>query len=247
MPAFRKLLAVELRIVLRDRTTVPLALGIPLAILVLFGILPFSSEPAEELGGARAIDAVLPSIALGVSFAMLGLSSLPTYLATYRERGVLRRLQATPLGGAKLLMAQLVLGTSLALAACVLVLAVGRLAFGVTLPADPIGFVVVLVAGVSALFGLGLVAAAVAPSAKAATGIGMAMLFPMMALGGIWVPRFLMPDVLQRISDFIPLGALLESMQDAWTGAGLDPLRVIVMAAVAIGAVLVSVRTFRWE
>ena len=58
----------------------------------------------------------------------------------------------------------------------------------------------------SSLFALGLLVAAVAPTTGAATAIVLPMFFAVMFLGGVYLPRWLLPDVLVRIGDFTPPG-----------------------------------------
>jgi ABC-2 type transport system permease protein len=69
----------------------------------------------------------------------------------------------------------------------------------------------------------------------------------MMFLAGLYFPREVMPEVLRRIGDFTPLGAGVQALQDATTGAWPQPLHLAVLAAIAIGASLTAARLFRWE
>jgi ABC-2 type transport system permease protein len=92
-----------------------------------------------------------------------------------------------------------------------------------------------------------MVVAAVAPSGKAASGIGSILFFPMMFLAGLYFPREVMPDILRRVSDFTPLGAGVQALQDAATGAWPQPLHLAVLAAIAIAASLFAAKLFRWE
>jgi ABC-2 type transport system permease protein len=119
--------------------------------------------------------------------------------------------------------------------------------FGTALPTQPLGFLVAFVLAAASLYAVGLLVAAVAPTGKAAAGIGTVLWFPIMFFAGLWVPREAMPDTLNRIGDFTPLGAGVQAMQDAWNGSWPDLLHLAVMAAFAIGASLAAARLFRWE
>ena len=66
------------------------------------------TEPDPALGGLRFIDVFVPSLVV-ITVGTLGIQTLPIRLATYREKGVLRRLSTTPAHPLRLLVAQLVI------------------------------------------------------------------------------------------------------------------------------------------
>jgi ABC-2 type transport system permease protein len=139
MQRLAKLTATEARLFLRDPTAWFFALAFPPLLLAILGSVPAFREPDAKLGGLRVIDLYVP-ILVGFVLAMLAISVLPSYLATYREKGILRRLSTTPVRPSSLLAAQLVMGLSMALGAVLLVVAIGAVAFGTDLPAQPLGF-----------------------------------------------------------------------------------------------------------
>ena len=246
MSRLTKLILTEVKLFWRDPTGWFFALAFPPLLLVILGSVPAFREPDAELGGLRVIDLYVP-ILVGFVLAMLAISVLPSYLATYRERGILRRLSTTPVQPSRLLQAQLAMGLKMALGAVTLVIGLGAVVFDTGLPEQFFGFLVAFVLAAAALYGVGLLIAAVAPSGKAAAGIGTVLWFPLMFFAGLWVPREAMPETLNRVGDFTPLGAGVQAMQDAWNGAWPDPLHLVVMAAFAIGASLAAARLFRWE
>jgi ABC-2 type transport system permease protein len=246
MHRFAKLTLTELKLFLREPTAVFFAVIFPPLLLGVLGVIPGFREPSEDLGGQRVIDLYVP-IMIAFVLAMLAISVLPTFLATYREKGILRRLSTTPVRPGSVLLAQLVMGVGMALVAVALVLGVGVVAFDTAIPAQPLGYLVAFVLAAAATFAVGMVVAAVAPSGKAASAIGSILFFPMMFLAGLYFPREAMPDILRRVSDFTPLGAGVQALQDAATGAWPQPLHLAVLAAIAIAASLTAAKLFRWE
>jgi ABC-2 type transport system permease protein len=119
--------------------------------------------------------------------------------------------------------------------------------FGTPVPQRFPLFLVSVVLGIGALFGIGLVVAAVAPSAKAGNAIGLVVFFPSLFLGGVYIPREQMPSGLRAIGDYTPLGATLKTMRDSWTGGHPHLAQFVIMAAYAVVAGLVAAKTFRWE
>jgi ABC-2 type transport system permease protein len=246
MNRLAKLTFSELKLFLRDPIAWFFALAFPPLLLLILGSIPAFRAPDDALGGLRLIDLYVP-IMIAFVLAMLAVSVLPTFLATYREKGILRRLSTTPVRPGSVLLAQLVMGVGMALVAVALVLGVGVVAFDTAIPAQPLGYLVAFVLAAAATFAVGMVVAAVAPSGKAASGIGSILFFPMMFLAGLYFPREAMPDILRRVSDFTPLGAGVQALQDAATGAWPQPLHLAVLAAIAIAASLTAAKLFRWE
>jgi ABC-2 type transport system permease protein len=243
---FVKLTRTELRLFLREPMVVFFAVFFPTVLVVILGSIPDFRKPNDDLGGGTVI-AVYVGVALALSLAMLGLQFVPAVLATYRERGVLRRIATTPVRPVALLAAQLTAGILIAIVSGALVLIVGRLVFDVALPGQFAGFVLAYLLSAVGIFAVGLLIAALAPSGKAANSIGTLLFFPSMFFAGLWTPREVMPEVLQHIGDFTPLGAGERALHDAATGSwpALLPLAVLVAYVVAFGAV--AAKTFRWE
>ena len=141
MSRLARLALTEAKLFWRDPTGWFFALAFPPLLLVILGSVPAFREPDAELGGLRVIDLYVP-ILVGFVLAMLAISVLPNYLATYREKGILRRLSVTPVQPSRLLQAQLAMGLAMALGAVTLVIGIGAMVFGTALPEQPLGFLV---------------------------------------------------------------------------------------------------------
>ena len=97
----------------------------------------------------------------------------------------------------------------------------------------------------TSLFAIGLLLAAIAPSSRIATAIAIPMFFVVMFLGGVYLPRYLLPEVLIRIGDFTPPG--VQGLQDAWLGTAPQLLPLLGWRSSPSWSGLVAVRLFRWE
>ncbi|MEU8182396.1 ABC transporter permease [Micromonospora sp. NPDC049044] len=244
MHAFRQILRIEARLYLRDLPTLLTIVGLPTMILVVLGLIPSLREPDPNFDGQNFVNYFAPSL-LVVTLAMVGVNTMPMALATYRERGVLRRLATTPAHPGALLAAQLVVALAAILASALLLIVVGRLAFGVPLPEHPLGFVLAFVLGTAALLALGLLVAAVARTTKAAQALAVPLFLLTMFFGGVYLPRFLLPDAVARIGDYTPPG--VQALLDAWTGPSPQPLHLAIMAVIAVAAGAGAAKLFRWE
>lgn len=245
MPVFTKITAMELRLELREPAVLLFGLLLPVGLLIGFGMAPNVTAIDPRLG--MSLGTYIASMAVTLAIVILGLTVVPTALATYREKGILRRLSASPAPTVALLGAQLVVNTLLACFATAVLVVVGSLAFGIAGPKDPLMFLLAFLLGVAALFAIGLLIAAVAPSARAANAIGMAAFFPSLFFAGVYIPWNAMPEIMRRISDFTPLGAAIQAVRAAWTGGDVRPLHLVIMAAYAVVAGVAAARFFRWS
>jgi ABC-2 type transport system permease protein len=245
-PAMLRLAASELTLFIRERIGPVWGLGLPVVLLIIFGAVPGFHHDRESLGGQNLLDIYLPVLVV-LALALLGLNALPSILASYRERGILRRMSTTPVGPQRVLGAQLAIHLAVAIMAAALVLGAGKAAYGVALPGQPALYVLVLLLAAVALLALGLLIAAIAPGTRAAQGIGSLIFFPLMFFAGLWMPIPTMPSVLRSISGWTPLGAAVQSFSATAAGHGLDPVRLLVLAGYGLAFAAAAARLFRWE
>jgi ABC-2 type transport system permease protein len=245
MKELSKLIQVEAKLFFRDPAAWIFSMLLPVALLLGLGAVPALREPSEAFGGARFIDIFAPSLVV-ITLAVLGVNMMPIRLATYREKGMLRRLSTTPASPANLLIAQLIVNAVLAILTVGLMIVVGKLAFDIPLPQHPIGFAAAFLLGMASLFALGLLVASVAPTSRIGTAAAMPVFFAVMFFGGVYLPRFLLPDIVVRIGDYTPPG--VQALLDTWSGeTGAQPLHLLSMAVITVIAGAVAAKLFRWE
>ncbi|GAA1910144.1 ABC transporter permease [Streptantibioticus ferralitis] len=244
--ALRKLTITEGRLFLRDPAAAFFTLAFPVLLLAILGSVPAFRKATPKLHGLSTIEVYAPVMVI-FTLVMLATNGITPVLTAYREKGILRRLSASPAPAAMILGALVTLYAIVAVVSLLLVAVVGRLAFHIALPQAPLAFLVALVMSAASLFAVGLLLAALAPSAKAGNAIGVASFFPMMFFSGLWVPRDLMPGTLRRIGDFIPSGAATQAVLDAWHGSWPHAGDLTKMAVFALVAGCAAAKLFRWE
>lgn len=244
MSALSTLARTELRLFLRDPINIIVPVMLPS--LVLFGLaaVPALREPIQPTGGLSFVAYFAPSL-LAISITVLGFQVLPTGLATYRERGVLRRLSATPMRPASVLFVQLIINLVFAMLGSLLLVALAVQLLDLPAPGHPLGFAVSLLLGTAAVFATGLFLAARVPRARTASGIGGIMFVLAMFFGGVYLPKYMLPSWLIRIADFVPPGS--GALFDTWVGSGVELAPLAVMAGIALAATAAAARFFRWE
>lgn len=256
MSSLSKLTLAEAKLFLREPMSAVFGVLFPTVLMLGLGAIPALREPSEEFDGARFVDVWAPtSLVLGLG--IVGLQHVPQVVATYRERGILRRMSTTPVHPGKVLAAQLVVALGAALTSAVLLVASARLVLDVPLPGRPFWFAASFVVGFGALLAVGMLIAAVSPTSRVATGLATLAYMAAMFTGGVFLPRFLLPEALVRLGDYTPPGvqALLESWSGgaaaAAAGAGTTSpplqLQLGIMLVVAAVAGAAAARLFRWE
>ncbi|MEU4016944.1 ABC transporter permease [Microbacterium sp. NPDC028030] len=221
-----------------DPRSIALMLVAPSLLVGLFAWL-FSDQEGvfDQFGGA--ILALFPFIVM----------FLITSITTLRERrsGTLERLMTTPLDKADFILGYaLAFGLMAVLQAVITVsFAVGVCGLDVDGPLWQLG----LVAVVDALLGtaLGLLASAFAQTEFQAVQFMPLLVFPQIILGGLFMPRDQMPDVLYAISDWLPLSYAIDTINGVAAGdEGWDVFGpLLVVLAFAVGALILASLTLR--
>jgi ABC-2 type transport system permease protein len=246
MSASIAVLKAEARLFRREPGSVFWILAFPVLLLVVVGLVPSFRAEGSAPGGGRSIDLYVPvTVLLGI--IMAGLQSLPPTLTGYREKGILRRMSTTPVRPASILGAQAIVHGAAALSSGIVVIAIGRLLYGVALPADlPAYGATLLLVTLGALASGGLIAA-LSRTAKASTAAATIIFFPAAFTAGVYIPVQAMPETLRQIVEFTPFGAASQALAQAssggWPGAAHLAI-ILVWITVLAGA---SVRWFRWE
>jgi ABC-2 type transport system permease protein len=244
--AFSQIVLNEARLTWRMPVGLIGAIGIPMVLLIIFGELPALHQSSPTLGGLTGFDVYVPILAV-FGVALIALWGLPGPLVTYREQGILRRLSTTPVPPSWLLAAQVAIQLCIALAAFLLVIVVSITAFGGPVPKNPAGLLLSCLLSAAGLFPLGLLIAAVARTATGAGVIGRLAFFPLMFFAGLWLPRALMPSVLLTISNYTPLGAAVQAMQDSMLQGFPPAMPLLVLAVYPPVFGYLARRFFRWE
>lgn len=189
---------------------------------------------------------------IGVVIGATGLIALPVHLAGYRERGVMRRFQASSIPTWAVLGAQVIVTSVMAGLGTVIMLLVGFLGYGANAPEAPAAVALGFVLGILGFMALGFVLGGLLPTARAAQGVGLALFFVMMFVSGSAPPLSVLPDYMVRFAEALPLTYVVASLQDPWVAYGgevaaWNGVALIVEAGVLVVASGLAVRFFRWN
>lgn len=231
------LIAIEARLLLRDWNVLVFAFVFPaFVMLILAGV--FGTQPSGGFGNRRPDDYYVAA-SIGVPVIALALVGLPVALAAYRERGVLRRLEAFGISRLAVVGAQAAVTCVLVLVGAAVVLALAVPTYGVPHLVHPALMLAGLLASTVTLMLLGIAIGLAAPSARAAQAIGLLAFFPLYLLGGGGPPRGAMTGAMHVISDVIP--SSVPAIVEPWLGLGGVGSQMLVLAGWAAAGLGVTV------
>ncbi|MEO1060330.1 MAG: ABC transporter permease [Actinomycetota bacterium] len=230
---FAALARTELKLLRREPVVLVFTLVFPIVtVLVLGGVF----DPDDPAFAGAAPDDYYVAGYLGIVIAAVGLIGLPVQLAGYRERGVLRRLAASPFPSWMVPLAQLAVGMVLVAAGMVALLATAGVAYDVSAPEQPVRVVLGAIVGAAAILSVGLLLGRLLPSARAAQAVGLVLFLPQMLLSRTGPPPEAMDGALRTVSDWLPLTHVVAAVQDPWLGYGDGGRHLLAVVGILIAA-----------
>jgi ABC-2 type transport system permease protein len=239
------LLKVQAKLSLREPYALGLGIGLPVILLVVFGLI--SRKVAGNVGGSglTVIDLYIPTIMV-ISFIAIAIS-LPNTLVRDREIGWLRRISTTPVHPSRLLATQLILDLVLAAAAIVITIVGGTAIFGAPLTVGIPFFILSLALAIAVIFSLGLVVVALARTQTVASAVGGVLFFALLFLSGLWVQPVQVGEPLRAIMWYSPSGAAERAILYSVFNVTPPVTTLVTLVGYTLVFAFVAVRYFRWE
>ncbi|WP_113704267.1 ABC transporter permease [Nonomuraea lactucae] len=230
----------EVRATLRNGEQLLLTMIIP--VLLLAG---FSLAPLVDIGGGSRVAFLTPGV---LALAVMSTAFTGQAIATGFERryGVLKRLGATPLSRAGLL-----LGKTAAVIAVELIQVVVIVAVALALGWRPHGSfpaaALLILAGTAAFSGLGLLMAGTL-RAEATLAAANLVYLVLLGAGGVIFPLSKFPAGVRPVLELLPISALAGGLRAVLAGGAVLPLGALaVLTGWAVVSLALASRTFRWE
>ncbi|MGB7217257.1 MAG: ABC transporter permease [Vicinamibacterales bacterium] len=243
-----KLTWLEIKIFVREPLGVVVTMGIPLLTFVVVGRLVGRQFAPSALAGNSAMRVGLP-VFVSVLIAINAVLSLVTIISIYREGGILKRLRATPLRPHTILTAHVIVKLLLTAVTLGLMVVTGKRYYPVDIDVPLFGFTVALLISTLSILSVGFLIASLVPAARFAQPIGALVLYPMIAVSGLFVPVEQMPPAVQTVARLLPLTYVVSLLQGAWRGDAWSAHvgDVGALAVVFVVCTLLSAKVFRWE
>ena len=243
---FWKLTWLETKIFTREPMGFIGTLVMPLVVFIVLGRALGASKPLS----APQVDIPFnAAILAAVLIALSAVQSLVAIISIYREGGILKRLRATPLSPVTIMGAQVVVKLVFTVVSLALLMLAGRRLFPGVMQVNVFSFTMAVLLGTFSILSLGFVIASLVPTARFAQPIGAIVLYPMIALSGLFFPVARLPRALQGLAFLLPTTHAVALLEGVWDGSGWGAHWVNVAALLVLFAAYtaLSTKVFRWE
>jgi ABC-2 type transport system permease protein len=242
----------ELRSFLRNTQARVFTILLPIVFLIIFvGV--FGNHTVQLASGAtiKTSTYYIPALTtLGIISAAY--TNLVISVVAERERGILKRRRSAPVPAYVLILGRGLLAVVVAVFMCVLMMVIGSIFYGATVPSHTIpGVAVTAILGALTFCSVGYAVSSFIRFADAAQPIIQITLLPLYFISGVFVPQSQIPSWLSNVASVFPVKHLSSALVTAYdpmtTGAGFSSRDLAVLAAWGVGGLIVALRRFSWN
>ena len=247
MNKFLTMLKTELKLSFRGMDMIIFAVCMPVVVVILLGII-YGGKPAFDGADYTFLEQSFGAVST-IAVCAGGVMGLPLVISDYRQKKILKRFKITPSSPVLLLSVQVAIYMIYSLIALVLIYLVSVLLFGMKLRGAFLPFMGAFFLVMISMFSIGMLVGGVSPNTKIASVLASLLYFPMLIFSGATLPYEVMPAVLQKLADLLPLTQGIKLLKAASLGLPAEN----VMASLAVMAVItfvcggISIRFFKWE
>ena len=247
MKTFCKMLKIEGKLSIRDMNMIIFAIIMPIVILIIMGII-YGKKPAFEGADYTFIDQTFGALC-SVAICAGGLMGLPILISDYREKKILKRFKVTPVSEKMILFVHLTIYTVYSAVSVVTLYILSKLFWGFRMRGSVLLFIGGWLLVLISILSIGMLVGGIAKNSKSASVIASVLYFPMLVFSGATLPYEVMPSVMQKIVDVLPLTLGIKILKAATLGIPLSNvlLPIIVMILLAVLCIIGSFCFFKWE
>jgi len=195
------------------------------------------------------IDFLIPGV-VGIAIMQLGVFSVAFYFVDLKQKGVLKRLLATPMKPYQFVTANVITRLMVAFGQTIILIGVGILAFDFAVNGSYALLALVVLLGGVMFLSLGFMISGVSKTTESVPAIANLVVFPMLFLGNTFFPVSTMPEWLQHIVRFMPLTYFTNSLRAITNdGASFSQVSTDIYWMAGWSAVLLTlaILSFRFE
>jgi ABC-2 type transport system permease protein len=187
---------------------------------------------------------------LGFSIIGLGIFGPVNVFPELKKQGILRRLHTTPLRVWQYFLATMLSQAITGFIAIAIQFIVAINVFHLRVDGNYLDIFIFTMLSIFMILGLGLAIGGWAKNERQAAPLSNIVVFPMLFLSGTFFPRFLMPNWLQTLTNYLPLTPVIDGLRQLTTEGktlldigpqlGLIAIWFVIIYAIAF-------RVFKWE
>jgi ABC-2 type transport system permease protein len=187
---------------------------------------------------------------MGIQFLLFAMIDMGVGILLERQRGLWKRLRSAPISRASLLVGKALSSSVIALAVLLAAFLFAGIVFGVRVQGSLVGFLAVSAGCALMAATFGLLIASIGKTPGGSRGVASLAVLLMVMLGGAWMPTFIFPAWLQRVTVVVPTRWAVDGLDAmTWRGLGIGaavmPTLALIGFAVLFGSLALA--RFRWE
>lgn len=247
MKSFSTMLKTELKLSIRGMDMVIFATILPIVVTVIIGII-YGAKPAFEGAEYTFFEQSFGAVA-SIGICVSGVMGMPLVIADYRHKKILKRFRVTPVSPSMLLAVQVTINALYSIVSAVLVYLVSSVFFGYSMKGSVLLFIGTFFLIMISIFSIGVMVAGVAKNSKTANLLCCILYFPMLIFSGATLPYEVMPSIMQKAADIMPLTQGIKILKATSLGLPIYDVLFPVMVMIAFTVVCdgISVKFFKWE
>ena len=247
MNKFLTMLKTELKLSFRGMDMIIFAVCMPVVVVILLGII-YGGKPAFDGADYTFLEQSFGAVST-IAVCAGGVMGLPLVISDYRQKKILKRFKITPSSPVLLLSVQVAIYMIYSLIALVLIYLVSVLLFGMKLRGAFLPFMGAFFLVMISMFSIGMLVGGVSPNTKIASVLASLLYFPMLIFSGATLPYEVMPAVLQKLADLLPLTQGIKLLKAASLGLPAENVMASLagMAVITVVCGGISIRFFKWE
>jgi ABC-2 type transport system permease protein len=249
MRGLGRLIWIELKIFLREPLGAFGTVVAPVLVLVLFGRIGTYVVRGGAQKAATAFFTVDVPVFVSILISLNAVVSLVSIMSIYRESGILKRLSTTPLRPHTILTAHVIVKLLLTSATLVLALLFANRSLLTAAGIPFVRFLLAVLIATASILSMGFVIASIVPSGRFAQPITSVLLYPMIAVSGLFVPLSSFSPGFRSFSRVLPMTYAVSLLHGIWKGEAWSPHLgdIGALFVVFVICIALSTKIFRWE
>ena len=247
MKSFITMLKTELKLSLRGMDMFIFAICMPIVVLVAIGVI-YGSKPAFEGANYTFLEQSFGAIT-SIAICAGGVMGLPLVVSDYRSKHILKRFKVTPVDPILILLVQVTIYALYSLVSMISLFLVANLFFKFNMQGSILNFILGWLLVMISMFSIGVMVGGISKDSKIAGVIASVLYFPMLIFSGATIPYEVMPNIMKKIVDILPLTQGIKILKSAVLGQSIENMIIPIVIMLIIIAIcsVVAIKCFKWE